>query len=91
MIIRYSRRFEKQTKKLDPITQRLLFGVLKEIKRVESIENIPNCVKLSGYKKAYRIRISDHRAIFIHEEENAIFFEYIASRVKPTTKSFRPS
>ena len=89
MIIRYSRKFEKQTKKLDTITQRLLFAVIEEIKQLESIESIPNCLKLSGYKKAYRIRISDHRAIFIHEEENTIFFEYIASRGEAYDKKYQ--
>lgn len=80
MNVDYSKRFVKQAKKLDSPTKELLAEKLREVKQSKQVTDITNCIKMSGYKSVYRIRISDYRAIFIHQEDNLLFFEYIVSR-----------
>ena len=64
MKLSFSKRFIKQAKTLDSITKKLLHTVLEEAEEANRVEEIGNCMKMSGYKQVYRIRISDHRAIF---------------------------
>lgn len=80
MIVNYSKRFIKQAEKLDDKTKKVLAGAIKKAKEAESISDIPNCMKLSGYKQVYRIRVSNHRAIFVQEIDESLFFKYIADR-----------
>lgn len=89
MNVNYSKRFIKQVEKLDLRTKKLLANTIIEIRKLNKISETPNCIKMSGYKKVYRIRISEHRAIFLHEEEDSIFFEYIASRGDTYTKKYK--
>ncbi len=51
MIVNYSKRFIKQAEKLDDKTKKVLAGAIKKAKEAESISDIPNCMKLSGYKQ----------------------------------------
>lgn len=89
MIVNYSKRFIKQVEELDTKTQKTLVTALRKTKEAESISDIPNCMKLSGYKKAYRIRISNHRAIFVQEIDKSLFFEYIASRGEVYSRKYK--
>lgn len=89
MNINYSKRFIKQAKKLDGTTKKILANAILEAREAQTVQELTNCIKMSGYKNVYRIRVSDHRAIFIHEEENSIFFEYIASRGGIYSKKYK--
>lgn len=89
MIVNYSKRFIKQAEKLDDKTKKVLAGAIKKAKEAESISDIPNCIKLSGYKQVYRIRVSNHRAIFVQEIDGALFFEYIADRNEIYNRKFK--
>lgn len=91
MKITYSKRFVKQAEKLDDITKKLLANSIKEAKSAVTLSSISICIKMSGYKNVYRIRISDHRAIFIHENDDELFFQFIASRGDVYDKKYRDS
>ena len=89
MIVEYSKRFIKQAEQLDERTKKALAAAIKKTKQAESLEDIPNCIKLSGYKKAYRIRISNHRAIFVQEIDDTLFFEFVVSRGEVYNKKYK--
>lgn len=89
MKVDYSRRFKKQAMRLDSVTKDLLSRSIQESKKASSITEISNCKKLSGYKKAYRIRVADHRAIFVIEVDDILFFEFIVSRGEIYSKKYR--
>lgn len=88
MNIAYSKRFVKQAEKLDDITKKLLANSIKEAKSAVILSDISNCIKMTGYKNVYRIRLSDYRAIFVHENDNTLFFQFIASRGEIYSKKF---
>ena len=89
MKLSFSKRFIKQAKTLDSVTKKLLHTVLEEAEGANSVEEIGNCMKMSGYKQVYRIRISDHRAIFILRTASSLFFQYIVSRGEVYGKKYR--
>lgn len=50
---------------------------IAEVKAADNIKDITDCKKLVGYRKIYRIRIGDHRALFTLEIEvtgDTVFF-----------------
>ncbi|MCW3788355.1 type II toxin-antitoxin system RelE family toxin [Plebeiibacterium sediminum] len=83
MNVEYSKAFTKAVKKL---SGKLLESVKKtiiEVKEAETIEDITDCKKLSGFDDIYRVRIGDLRAFFlfhIHIEGDTVIFEYLVSR-----------
>ncbi len=89
MRVEYSKRFIKQAEQLDKRTKKALGSAIKKTKQAESLENILNCIKLSGHKKVYRIRISNHRAIFVQEIDDTLFFEFIVSRGEVYDKKYK--
>ncbi len=74
---------DKFNRDLDKINLRSIkTSVEKIILKVESAETlsqIPNVKKLSGYKSAYRIRLGDYR-IGVFVEENVVIFASIVHR-----------
>lgn len=70
----YSKTFIKQAMKLDKVTKSLLQRSITETKEASELSEIGNCIKMSGYKSVYRIRISNHIAISIHVDEDTICF-----------------
>lgn len=74
---------DKFNRDLDKINLRSIkTSVEKIILKVESAETlsqIPNVKKLSGYKSAYRIRLGDYR-IGVFVEENVVIFARIVHR-----------
>ena len=89
MIVEYSKRFIKQAEQLDKKTRKALATVILKTKEAKSLADIPNCIKLSGYKKVYRIRISNHRAIFVQEINDTLFFEFVVSRGEVYNKRYK--
>ena len=82
MKVKFSSAFIKASKKLGKMLDSLQ-RTIKEVKAVEDIKEITDCKKLVGYRKIYRIRIGDYRALFTLEieiEGDTVFFQYLVSR-----------
>lgn len=83
MKVDYSKDFEKSVKKLSGKMLDSVRRVIKEVKKVDDVKDITDCIKLVGYKSVYRIRIGDYRAFFIFHIEvvdDTVKFKYLVSR-----------
>lgn len=83
MKVRYSKEFEKSVRKLSGKMLQSVKSAILEVMQAESVENITDCKKLTGYQNVYRIRIGSLRAFFtLHIEiiDNVIFFRFLVSR-----------
>ena len=83
MKVRYSKEFEKSVRKLSGKMLQSVKSAILEVMQAESVENITDCKKLTGYQNVYRIRIGSLRAFFtLHIEitENVVFFRFLVSR-----------
>jgi mRNA-degrading endonuclease RelE of RelBE toxin-antitoxin system len=71
-------------------------SVIIEVISVESLNDITDCKRLSGFDNVYRVRIGDLRALFLltviqdidagEEPEEIIVFEYLVSRGQSYSK-----
>ena len=87
----FSSSFMKAVHKLSGKTLESVRRVIVEVEQAKRIEEITDCIKLSGYKYAYRIRIGDRRAFFIfhvHVANDKVVFEYLVSRGQAYSKKF---
>lgn len=88
MIVEFDKSFDKS---LDRIKDKAIFPKLEKLisllEEANTISNIPNCKKLSGYKFYYRLRLGDYRLGFEKTDENTIRFIIIAHR-KDIYKTF---
>lgn len=83
MKVRYSKEFEKSVRKLSGKMLQSVKSAILEVMQTESVENITDCKKLTGYQNLYRIRIGSLRAFFtLHIEiiDNVVFFRFLVSR-----------
>lgn len=83
MKVKFSSAFIKASKKLSGKMLESLQRTIKEVKAADDIKEITDCKKLVGYRKIYRIRIGDYRALFTLEieiEGDTVFFQYLVSR-----------
>ena len=81
MKVKFSSAFIKASKKLSGKMLESLQRTIKEVKAAEDIKEITDCKKLVGYRKIYRIRIGDYRALLTLEiEGDTVFFQYLVSR-----------
>ena len=83
MKVRYSKEFEKSVRKLSGKMLQSVKSAILEVMQAESVENITDCKKLTGYQNVYRIRIGSLRAFFtLHIEiiDNIVFFRFLVSR-----------
>lgn len=83
MKVEYSPSFIKSSKKLSGKILESLKRVIIEVKTAKDIKDITDCKKLIGYRRIYRIRIGDYRAIFSLQFEivgDKIVFQYLVSR-----------
>ncbi len=83
MKVKFSSTFIKASKKLSGKTLESLKRTIIEVKTADDIQNITDCKKLVGYRKIYRIRIGDYRALFTLEIEiqgDIVLFQYLTSR-----------
>jgi mRNA-degrading endonuclease RelE of RelBE toxin-antitoxin system len=83
MKVEFSKDFEKSVRKLSGKMLLSVNEVIQKVINVKSIDEITNCIRLSGYDYVYRIRIGDYRAFFIfhiHIVDDVVMFEYLVSR-----------
>ena len=83
MKVRYSKEFEKSVRKLSGKMLQSVKSAILEVMQAESVENITDCKKLTGYQNVYRIRIGSLSAFFtLHIEiiDNVVFFRFLVSR-----------
>ena len=83
MKVRYSKEFEKSVRKLSGKMLQSVKSAILEVMQAESVENITDCKKLTGFQNVYRIRIGSLRAFFtLHIEmiDNVVFFRFLVSR-----------
>ena len=83
MKVRYSKEFEKSVRKLSGKMLQSVKSAILEVMQAESVENITDCKKLTGYQNVYRIRIGSLRAfVTLHIEiiDNVVFFRFLVSR-----------
>lgn len=83
MKIEFSQSFIKATKKLSGKNLELIREMIASVKNASKIEDIPNCKKLTNYKKTYRIRVGSLRAFFIlylTGDSEIVKFEYLKPR-----------
>ena len=83
MKVRYSKEFEKSVRKRSGKMLQSVKSAILEVMQAESVENITDCKKLTGYQNVYRIRIGSLRAFFtLHIEiiDNVVFFRFLVSR-----------
>ena len=67
MRVEFLERFSRDIDKIPVISvKRSLARLILQIEAAESISNIPQVKKLTGFKSAYRIRLGDYRiGIFV--------------------------
>jgi mRNA-degrading endonuclease RelE of RelBE toxin-antitoxin system len=81
MNVEYSKAFEKSARKLSGKVLKSVQKTIIEVKEAKKVEEISNCIKLSGFANTYRIRIGGLRAFFILRiSEDSVIFEYLAPR-----------
>ena len=81
MILEFDKSFEKS---LDKIMDKALFNkidkLIEQIEKVNSLSELLNIKKLSGFKNYYRIRIGDYRIGFEKINDSTIRFIVVAYR-----------
>lgn len=83
MKVLFSNAFIKASKKLSGKMLVSLKRAVEEVKTAERIQDITDCKKLIGYRKIYRIRVGDYRAMFSLEIEiqgDIVFFQFLVPR-----------
>jgi mRNA interferase RelE/StbE len=81
MIVEFDKSFEKS---LEKIRNKSLFPRIKRIiidfEKAGSLAEIPNVIKLTGYKHYYRLKIGEYRLGFEKISEDTLRFIVIAHR-----------
>ncbi len=81
MLIIFDKAFLKSLDKVNNnIVKHRLEKIILEIEQANTINDIKNVKKLTGFQKYYRIRLGDYRIGFELIEENTIKFIVIAHR-----------
>ena len=74
MKVRIDKSFEKDTNKIQDVRLlQKLASVIEHCIIVDSLQKIPNCKKLSGYKNYYRIKLGTYRIGFCLENDELLF------------------
>jgi mRNA-degrading endonuclease RelE of RelBE toxin-antitoxin system len=83
MIVKYSKSFQKSVDKLSGKMRSSIAQVISEVKNAESLEEISDCKKITGFDNVYRIQTGAYRSILtfhVYIEGNTVTFEYLVSR-----------
>jgi mRNA interferase RelE/StbE len=62
------RSFEKDALKLPASVQKDIAQIIAGVQKAQTLSEIPNCKKLSGYKTAFRIKTGNYRIGFFFED-----------------------
>ena len=84
-----SKAFTKSVERLSGKQLKSVLEVIADTKAAQSIEDIPNCTRLVGYKNIYRIRIGSLRAFLAFRIEiidNVVCFLFLVPRGQAYTK-----
>ncbi len=92
MKVAYSKSFIKAASKVSGKLKQSLQQAIIETKNAQSVNDITDCKKLTGFSNVYRIRVGNHRAFFtIRVINNTIFFEYFLPRGQAYSKQVMES
>jgi len=83
MRVTYSKSFQKSVDKLSGKMQTSIAKVIAEVKKANSLEEISDCKKITGFDNVYRIQTGDYRSFFtfhVYVEGNIVKFEYLVPR-----------
>ncbi len=83
MKVKFSSTFIKASKKLSGKMLESLKRTIGEVKQADDLNAITDCKKLVGYRRVYRIRIGDYRALFTLEIQisgDTVIFQYLVPR-----------
>lgn len=91
MNVSYRKGFLKDLERTHADVRRAFVLALQEIKASRHLSELSNIKKLQGrYKYVYRLRLLNHRAVFVFiESEEGIEFLYIAPRNEAYSKKFQ--
>lgn len=92
MRVDYSKSFIKAASKLSGKLRDSLQRAVKEVKQANRLEEITDCKKLVGYNSVYRIRIGNHRVLFvcrIDVDKGLAVFEYLLPRGQVYSKEIK--
>ena len=78
MIVLIDKSFEKDTYKItDSSTRKKISKCIINVKQAETLKEIKNLGKLTGYHVEYRIKSGDYRVGLIIEHEKVIFVRFL--------------
>ena len=83
MRVSYSKAFVKAVDKLSGKMLSSVRDAIQEVMDAESLSDISDCKKLSGYNHVYRIRIGGYRAFFtfhVQIVDDVVVFQYLLPR-----------
>ncbi|MBY0476016.1 MAG: type II toxin-antitoxin system RelE/ParE family toxin [Chitinophagaceae bacterium] len=72
--------FEKDGLKLPAFIQHRIADLLDELEKANSLSEISNCKKLTGFKNAYRIRIGEYRVGFYWDKSSLDLVRVLARK-----------
>ena len=78
MEVLFEKVFEKDLRKLkDKAVKRLVKQIILEVKKAASQQEVPNLVKLHGFKNYYRMRVGVYRIGVEIKERKMIFVRFL--------------
>jgi mRNA interferase RelE/StbE len=81
MNVAFSKHFLKQLDKVnDPVLLKRIKTAILKAESAQSIQELSNIKKMSGYDDHFRIRIGDYRIGLKMESDNTLWFAAIAHR-----------
>ena len=92
MNVDFSKDFEKSVRKLSGKILLSVKEVIQEVIDAKDLDDITDCIRLTGYDYVYRIRIGDYRAFFVFHVQiivDTVTFEYLVSRGEAYNKKIQ--
>lgn len=87
MEVEFLEKFDKDLDSINkPFVRKSILEVIESFETAQSIREVPNLKKLTGYRKAYRVRIGNYR-LGVFAEGNKVQFARILHR-KDVYKKF---
>lgn len=90
MIVYYRKGFIKELERVPHNVRKAFAVAVAGITQASQLGEVGNLKKLRGYSNVYRLKLSDHRAVFLTVERGqAVEFLYIASRGEVYSKKYK--